>query len=448
MDKLNFEEYIKNKIEYDNKIRKLDLDIVAKSVELYNIKSRAKISNNSATDEEREEKLHNDIENIEEEKRRITSKIMQEFEEIKKNLIVKIDKAILQNSNDKESFITRKMKLNRIKDVYFDINDLVNINNFISKININLEIKQDDKISQNQFVEILTKNSQKKLVLDVKKQRVIDFENLLKYIYQISKNYRKSVEEKIIKYLLNYSILKDSELIQIELEKNEQKYINKFDEIICKFEKDEKIEDLKKKIEEIKINISNMKTENLNMIQEATILKNKIEELQEIYLVNGSATKTMNKFLTFEAENKNNIKATIDASDDVFEEIRKLTYNERKKHIVDVSKWTKNIENKITKYKIKENDFQFLLYLIRKTEDTCNINYERITNSIINLCDCYINLEIEEENNKVEKLILEENIAVAQILKDGINLIKRKYSKIPFIGRKVAYVLNTKALNS
>ena len=45
MNNLNLEKYVKNKIEYDKEIRRLDLDIVAKSYQLYNIKSRAKSAN-------------------------------------------------------------------------------------------------------------------------------------------------------------------------------------------------------------------------------------------------------------------------------------------------------------------------------------------------------------------------------------------------------------------
>ena len=449
MNNLNLEKYVKNKIEYDKEIRRLDLDIVAKSYQLYNIKSRAKSANIPFFNYDLEEsKLKSYIKNIEEQKQIKTNKIMQEFEILKQDLIVQLDKDISKNAPNKDELFIKKMSLNRIVDVYFDVEKLQEITNSIHFDNVSLEKNQEEKLSEKQFTDLFVKVADTKPVFDVKKQRVVDFENLLKHIYKLSKDYRKLIEEKISKYISNYSILNDFEPIQIEIDKNKEEYINKFNESINKFEKLEKIDELKKKIEDIKSNIKNIEIENSNMVEESTILKNKVQELQEIYLVSSSATKIMNKFSKIEADNKNNAKNSINVSDDVFEEIRKLAHDERMKHIIDVSKWTKNIENKLKNCKIKEKDFQSILYLIRQTEDICNFNYEKVTNAVINLCDCYISLEQVEENNKTKKMILEENKTVAQTLRDGINSIKRKYSKIPFIGRKVMGVLEAKALNA
>lgn len=449
MNNLNLEKYVKNKIEYDKEIRRLDLDIVAKSYQLYNIKSRAKSANIPFFNYDLEEsKLKSYIKNIEEQKQIKTNKIMQEFEILKQDLIVQLDKGISTNAPNKDELFIKKMSLNRIVDVYFDVEKLQEITNSIHFDNVSLEKNQEEKLSEKQFTDLFVKVADTKPVFDVKKQRVVDFENLLKHIYKLSKDYRKLIEEKISKYISNYSILNDFEPIQIEIDKNKEEYINKFNESINKFEKLEKIDELKKKIEDIKSNIKNIEIENTNMVEESTILKNKVQELQEIYLVSSSATKIMNKFSKIEADNKNSAKNSINVSDDVFEEIRKLAHDERMKHIIDVSKWTKNIENKLKNCKIKEKDFQSILYLIRQTEDICNFNYEKVTNAVINLCDCYISLEQVEENNKTKKMILEENKTVAQTLRDGINSIKRKYSKIPFIGRKVMGVLEAKALNA
>lgn len=449
MNNLNLEKYVKNKIEYDKEIRRLDLDIVAKSYQLYNIKSRAKSANIPFFNYDLEEsKLKSYIKNIEEQKQIKTNKIMQEFDTLKQDLIVQLDNGISKNAPNKDELFIKKMSLNRIVDVYFDVEKLQEITNSIHFDDSSLEKNQEEKLSEKQFTDLFVKVADTKPVFDVKKQRVVDFENLLKHIYKLSKDYRKLVEEKISKYISNYSILNDFEPIQIEIDKNKEEYINKFNESINKFEKLEKIDELKKKIEDIKSNIKNIEIENSNMVEESTILKNKVQELQEIYLVSSSATKIMNKFSKIEADNKNNAKNSINVSDDVFEEIRKLAHDERMKHIIDVSKWTKNIENKLKNCKIKEEDFQSILYLIRQTEDICNFNYEKVTNAVINLCDCYISLEQVEENNKTKKMILEENKTVAQTLRDGINSIKRKYSKIPFIGRKVMGVLETKALNA
>lgn len=449
MNNLNLEKYVKNKIEYDKEIRRLDLDIVAKSYQLYNIKSRAKSANIPFFNYDLEEsKLKSYIKNIEEQKQIKTNKIMHEFEILKQDIIVQLDNGISKNAPNKDELFIKKMSLNRIVDVYFDVEKLQEITNSIHLEDSSLEKNQEEKLSEKQFTDLFVKVADTKPVFDVKKQRVVDFDNLLKHIYKLSKDYRKLVEEKISKYISNYSILNDFEPIQIEIDKNKEEYINKFNESINKFEKLEKIDELKKKIEDIKSNIKNIEIENTNMVEESTILKNKVQELQEIYLVSSSATKIMNKFSKIEADNKNNAKNSINVSDDVFEEIRKLAHDERMKHIIDVSKWTKNIENKLKNCKIKEKDFQSILYLIRQTEDICNFNYEKVTNAVINLCDCYISLEQVEENNKTKKMILEENKTVAQTLRDGINSIKRKYSKIPFIGRKVMGVLEAKALNA
>ena len=449
MNNLNLEKYVKNKIEYDKEIRRLDLDIVAKSYQLYNIKSRAKSANIPFFNYDLEEsKLKSYIKNIEEQKQIKTNKIMQEFEILKQDLIVQLDKGISTNAPNKDELFIKKMSLNRIVDVYFDVEKLQEITNSIHFENASFKKNQEEKLSEKQFTDLFVKVADTKPVFDVKKQRVVDFENLLKHIYKLSKDYRKLVEEKISKYISNYSILNDFEPIQIEIDKSKEEYINKFNESINKFEKLEKIDELKKKIEDIKSNIKNIEIENTNMVEESTILKNKVQELQEIYLVSSSATKIMNKFSKIEADNKNSAKNSINVSDDVFEEIRKLAHDERMKHIIDVSKWTKNIENKLKNCKIKEKDFQSILYLIRQTEDICNFNYEKVTNAVINLCDCYISLEQVEENNKTKKMILEENKTVAQTLREGINSIKRKYSKIPFIGRKVMGVLEAKALNA
>ena len=77
-----------------------------------------------------------------------------------------------------------------------------------------------------------------------------------------------------------------------------------------------------------------------------------------------------------------------------------------------------------------------------------DINYENITNQILKLCEAYIELEEIEKVNDINKQILNQDVEISNILKDGINTIKKKYLKIPFIGRKVAYILDSKALNA
>ena len=85
---------------------------------------------------------------------------------------------------------------------------------------------------------------------------------------------------------------------------------------------------------------------------------------------------------------------------------------------------------------MEETDFQFVLHLIRQTESICNGCYEQIANYIVNLCDSSIRLEELENINKIEKSKMQLQESETEILKDGIESIKRKYLKIPFIRRK------------
>ena len=96
---------------------------------------------------------------------------------------------------------------------------------------------------------------------------------------------------------------------------------------------------------------------------------------------------------------------------------------------------------------LEESDFQFVIYTIRQTESECNANFEQVANMIIRLCDANLQLEQIEENEKVKNKELQKEIDTTQILKDGIENIKKKYSKIPFIGRKVTSILSAKMLN-
>ena len=53
-----------------------------------------------------------------------------------------------------------------------------------------------------------------------------------------------------------------------------------------------------------------------------------------------------------------------------------------------------------------------------------------------------------EVQNNLNRKLLEQEMETSNILRNGINAIRRKYLKIPFVGRKVAYILDTKALNA
>lgn len=443
MDKLKLEKYVDDKIKYDKKIRYLDYEIVENSVKLEDIiNEKAKNANYAIKIEE----LSQSIKKAEEEKEKITLQSINDFKEIRKILIKEIDEKINSGDYFIEKLCSIKGYLNQINSIYFNIEEF---SNTVTQIdNFKMQNKKEVNYESGKISEWFVQKQSKTQSFDIKEQRVIDFENLLKYMYKISKDYRIKVEENINKYIDNYDIIEKSEIMQNEFEKIKSDFVFKFNETIAKFEKDENVNELDKKIQNVLENNKQIERKNTLLLEESCILKNKVEKLQEVYFVHGYATKILTKFLELEVIKDSNNNIQIKHKDDVFEKVRKITHDERIKHIIDVSKWTKNMENKLRYYKIKENDFQYILLLIRQTEDTCNMNYEKITNSIIKLCDCYINLEEIEINNKVKKQKLEENKNIAEILRKGINNISKKYSKIPFIGRKVAYILNNKALNA
>lgn len=449
MKEINFEKYKEEKNEYDNKIRKLDYKIVEESVKLYNLLNRSKAVETQTMARENEEKIEKLIDSInksEEEKNKLTKQIFEKFENLREELLQKINKI----KNKDEKVLTSKIALHKIQDVYFDVEEVERI---IKELSIEEKLENNEKIQEENIKEniqeVFTPSQKINNIFDIPKQRVIDFENLLKYMNKISKEYRAEVEKLISKYIAEYNVLNDYNILQNDFQSIKGKYNAKFNKTIIKFKKDENIEEINNKIQNLIKNNEKIETEIKSYASETQVMKEKIEKLQEVYLVHNYAKKVLTKFLNMQAQEEENEKIKQKNDDSaIFKKIQKVTYDDRIKHIIEVSKWTKNIESKLKYQNIKEKDFQTILYLIRQTEDVCNINYENITNLILELCEGYIRLEEIELQNSINTELLKGNIEISNVLRDGINTIKKKYLKVPFIGRKVAYILDTKALNA
>ena len=449
MKEINFEKYKEEKNEYDNKIRKLDYKIVEESVKLYNLLNRSKAVETQTMARENEEKIEKLIDSInksEEEKNKLTKQIFEKFENLREELLQKINKI----KNKDEKVLTSKIALHKIQDVYFDVEEVERI---IKELSIEEKLENNEKIQEDNIKEniqeVFTPSQKINNIFDIPKQRVIDFENLLKYMNKISKEYRAEVEKLISKYIAEYNVLNDYNILQNDFQGIKGKYNAKFNKTIIKFKKDENIEEINNKIQNLIKNNEKIENEIKNYALETQVMKEKVEKLQEVYLVHNYAKKVLTKFLNMQAQEEENEKIKQKNDDSaIFKKIQKVTYDDRIKHIIEVSKWTKNIESKLKYQNIKEKDFQTILYLIRQTEDVCNINYENITNLILELCEGYIRLEEIELQNSINTELLKGNIEISNVLRDGINTIKKKYLKVPFIGRKVAYILDTKALNA
>lgn len=449
MKRENFEGYKKEKIEYDKKIRELDYKIVEESVQLYNLLNRSKAAETKMMAQENDEKIYkltDSIDKSEKTKEKNTKEIFSKFEKVRKELLKGTEDNISNLMELDNKIINAKIKLDKIQDVYFDLDEIEPLVNYLDSKEQKTEIKVADENKQS---EIVIPKPIKQEIFDIPKQRVIDFKNLLEYMNKISKDYRNEIEKELREYISKYDILSDSEIVQNSFNNIKNGFTSKFNETIAKFKKDENLEELNHKVQNMIENNKQIEAQKQNILSETQIMKEKIEKLQDVYLVHNFAKKILDKFLTYQA-NKENAEENLQTNSDVdtFKKIQKVTYDERIKHIIEVSKWTKNIETKLKYQNVKEKDFQIIIYIIRQTEDVCNMNYENITNLILELCEGYIELEEMEVQNNLNRKLLEQDMETSNILRNGINAIRRKYLKIPFVGRKVAYILDTKALNA
>ena len=570
MNKLDLEKYKKEKEEYDKKIRSLDYKIVETSVELYNTIS--KTSRFDEVDEHSKAKeLKEKIDFYELEKANLTKEIWNKVVSIKEKLREIINNKILENSGEKNNYLIAIFKLNKITDVYFIVDELLELaylledttnqiitetiekktdeiqadtnlselksnqvfliknNNSILPINneknialipktkigvkkkiipeelLNEEVvlknnqtkEQDNQeetsikqvqvneetleneiqeISQNESIRSDKKQNEISLVksfkdefekvktiqtFNIEEQRVIDFENLLNHIEKTSKDYRTDIERALNRFSANYKIVKNNQYLQNDFDNITNNYLEIYKEVILKFKKDESLEALEDRIKTQERQIKELDKKILINNIEMKEFQRQMQELAKVYFVKNYVKKVQAQVAKAQGSQEINEKDTVNVNNifvpkkdnisnvenNVFLKIKKLSYDKRMNHIIEVSKWTKNIEEEIKYSDFEESDFQFVIYLIRQTENVCNSNFEQIANLIINFCDSNLQLEDVEKEEKSRNKRLQYETILAQILKVGIENIKKRYSKIPFIGRKVSSILSVKMLN-
>lgn len=455
MNKLNLEKCKKNKEEYDKKIKSLDYKIVETSVEMYNAKSKNIQPNQEEDENSKFNQLKYKIQQYELEKENLTKELWKSLAEIKNELSKIIDKKMREDQNKKGSYITAMFIVNKIVDVYFNADELL-------RLSYLFEEEETEKLTHTEIVEqnIIKPEPQKQIVnFDIEEQRIIDFENLLNHIIKVSRNYRTDVEKALSRFIINYKIIKNAQYLQNDFDNITNNYLDIYKSVIKKFEKDESIEALQVRINNEEQNIKNIENKLLTNNIAINEMQRQMQELTKIYFVGGYVRKLLSQVDVLQEDSnvKNqNINENVsqlskkvekDNGQEVFKKIKKLAYDKRMNHIIEISKWTKNIEEKLKFFHLEESDFQFVIYMIRQTESECNANFEQVANMIIRLCDANLQLEQIEENEKVKNKELQKEIDTTQILKDGIENIKKKYSKIPFIGRKVTSILSAKMLN-
>ena len=455
MNKLNLEKCKKNKEEYDKKIKSLDYKIVETSVEMYNAKSKNIQPNQEENENSKFNQLKYKIQQYELEKENLTKELWKSLAEIKNEFSKIIDKKMREDQNKKGSYITAMFIVNKIVDVYFNADELL-------RLSYLFEEEKTEELTYTEIVEqnIIKPEPQKQIVnFDIEEQRIIDFENLLNHIIKVSRNYRTDVEKALSRFIINYKIIKNAQYLQNDFDNITNNYLDIYKSVIKKFEKDESIEALQVRINNEEQNIKNIENKLLTNNIAINEMQRQMQELTKIYFVGGYVRKLLSQVDVLQEDSnvKNqNINENVsqlskkvekDNGQEVFKKIKKLAYDKRMNHIIEISKWTKNIEEKLKFFHLEESDFQFVIYTIRQTESECNANFEQVANMIIRLCDANLQLEQIEENEKVKNKELQKEIDTTQILKDGIENIKKKYSKIPFIGRKVTSILSAKMLN-
>ena len=377
------------------------------------------------------------------EEKTINSEKIEEIEEIP------IEKELGEENNQEETSIKQVNEENKIEESIPKV-----ANNIIEEENIN-EISQE-KILNNKFEKVNTVQT-----FNIEEQRVIDFENLLNHIEKTSKDYRADIERALNRFVDNYKIVKNNQYLQNDFDNITNNYLEIFKEIVSRFKKDESLEALEDRIKTQEGQIKGLDKKILNNNIEMKEFQRQMQDLAKVYFVKNYVKKVQMQVAKAQGNQEINEKDTVNVDNifvpqkdsenilenNVFLKIKKLSYNKRLSHIIEVSKWTNNVEEKIKYLDFEESDFQFIIYLIRQTENVCNSNFEQIANLIINFCDSNLQLEDIEKVVKYRNKRLEDETILAQILKVGIENIKKRYSKIPFIGRKVSSILSVKMLD-
>ena len=119
MNRLDLERCIKDKDEYDKKIRSLDYKIVETSVQMYNSKSRNAQFELEDGENSKVNQLKNKIQQYETEKLNLTKELWEELVVIKTELNKVIDEKIKAQPEQKDEFLITKFIVNKITDVYF-----------------------------------------------------------------------------------------------------------------------------------------------------------------------------------------------------------------------------------------------------------------------------------------------------------------------------------------
>lgn len=394
--------------EYEELIRNIDLKIVENNVKIYDLLE----SSNNKKDTEIE-KLNNEINALELQKRQETN-----------NIIIKLN-------GIKGDITDAYFNLDKIK--YFNNN-----NNGENKFNIE-ELEYLNKISKDNDIS-------KKDIFDIKKQRIIDFENFFKSINNLEDRYIKEIDELIYKYIKRQEYVGKIEQLEYKAEKIQNQFIIYLKKQVEEFKKGENISEVSFKVQEIYKDNKDIECKIKKSEEETKELKEKLDSLQDIYFVSVYAKKIINTFLNMqlkkEIKNKEN-----KVDDEIYNTIKNIAKKNRITHMIKVDKWSNELIKRINKYNIREKEYEELVNIIRKTENNSNIQLEKILNSIILLCDNYISLENVETENNARKKVLAQNMSILMVLSSGIDKIKRKYSKIPIIGRKISYILEPKLID-
>ena len=410
METKDIEKYKIKQKEYQTTIRNIDLKIVENNIKIYNLLECSDKQNN-----EEIKKINNEIKDLELQKKQETDNMMLILKEIKSD----------------------------IQDVYFDLDK---IKCFVNDNKVN----QDNsiKISENEYLKKEKKNKDinKQNTFNIKTQRIIDFENFFKSINNISNKYIKEIEEIIDEDIKEKRYLEETDELEYKSEKIFNQFILNLNTQVEKFKKDENIVDVSFRVQEINKNNKDIELKIKKSEEEAKELKEKLDSLQDIYFVSVYAKKIIKTFLNMQLkkEIKNNENK---ADDEIYSSIKKIAKKNRIANMIKIDKWSNELITKVNKSNIKESKYEVIISIIRKVENNCNIQLERILNSIILLCDKYINLENVEIENNARKKVLAQNMSVLMVLSKGIENIKKKYSKIPIIGRKISYILEPKLID-
>lgn len=383
-------------------------------------------------------------------------------EEKEQVFLIKNNNSLLPINNEKNLAIVSKPIIEEKKEITPEESlkkeSLLEINRIKEQGNQEeTPIKQvNEENLENKFEKVKTVQ-----IFNIEEQRVIDFENLLNHIEKTSKDYRLDIERVLDRFISNYKIVKNIEYLQNDFDNITNNYLEIFKELISKFKKDESLESLENRIETQREKITELDKRILNNNIEMKEFQRQMQELAKVYFVKNYVKKVQMQVAKAQGNQEINEKDTVNVDNifvpqkdsenilenNVFLKIKKLSYNKRLSHIIEVSKWTNNVEEKIKYLDFEESNFQFIIYLIRQTENVCNSNFEQIANLIINFCDSNLQLEDIEKVVKYRNKRLEDETILAQILKVGIENIKKRYSKIPFIGRKVSSILSVKMLD-